>query len=55
MIGFTILSALSVTTPPYLCRYCPFWGLIPFTVLFSPKAYNSGGKDLYTLKGGHSL
>ena len=45
----------SVTTPLHLCRYCPLWGLIPLTVLFSPKAHSSGGKGLYTLKGGHSL
>ena len=45
----------NITTPLHLCRYCPLWGLIPITILFSPKAHSSGGKDLYTLKGGHSL
>ena len=42
-------------TPPYLCRYFLLWDLIPFTVLFSPKAHSSGGKGLYTLKEDHSL
>ena len=37
-----------ITTPPHLCRYCPFWGLIPLTVLFSSKAHSSEGKGLYT-------
>ena len=45
----------SVTTPPHLCRYCSLWGLIPLTILFSSKAHSSGGKNLYTLKGGHFL
>ena len=42
-------------TPSHLCRYCLLWGLIPFTVLFSPKAHSSGGKGLYILKEDHSL
>ena len=49
------LTASTVMTPPHLCRYCPLWGLISLTVLFSLKAHNSGGKGLYTLKGVHSL
>ena len=51
--GMTLIP--SVMTPPHLCRYCSLCGLIPLTVLFSSKAHSSGGKDLYTLKGGHSL
>ena len=53
--GYGIVLIPSVMTPPHLCRYCSLCGLIPLTVLFSSKAHSSGGKDLYTLKGGHSL
>ena len=40
-----------VTTPPHLCRYCLLWGLIPLTVLFSPKAHSSGEKRPLHIKG----
>ena len=53
--GYESALIPSVTTPPILYRYCLLWGLIPLTILFSPKAHSSGGKCLYTLKGGHSL
>ena len=39
----------------HLCRYCLLWGLIPLTVLFSPKTHSSRGKGLDTLKGGYFL
>ena len=51
-IGTGVLIGL-VTTPPHQCSYCLLWGLIPLTVLFSPKTHSNGGKGLYTLKGGH--
>ena len=38
--GQSMALISSVTTLPHLCRYCPLWGLIPLTVLFSPKVDN---------------
>ena len=51
----SLVNSESCVTTPQLCRYCPLWNSYPSQFLFSPKVYSSWGKDLYTLKGGHSL
>ena len=46
---------VAIKTLPQLCKYCLLRGSYPSWFCSSPKAHNSKGKGLYTLKEDHFL